>query len=78
MKWLTVVLLAIVGLLAAFVAIEYYTVSIHALPSYLPGRRNVNGHYHMRGAMVGLVAIVALAIAAVLAIRIFRPAEPAE
>lgn len=78
MKWLPVALLTIFGLLAAFFAIEYYTVSIHSLPSYIPGRRNVNGHYHVRGAMVGLVGIVALAIAAVLAIRIVRPAEAAE
>jgi len=78
MKWLPVVLLTIFGLLAAFVAIEYYTVSIHSLPSYLPGRRSVNGHYHVRGAMAGLVAIVALAIAAVLAIRIVRPSGATE
>jgi hypothetical protein len=76
MKWLLVVLLAIVGLLAAFVAIEYFTVSIHSLPSYIPGHKNGNGHYHVRGAMVGLIAIVALAGAAVLAIRIVRPREP--
>lgn len=76
MKWLTVVLLAIVGLLAAFVAIEYFTVSIHSLPSYIPGHRNVNGRYHVRGAIAALIAIVALAGAAVLAIRIVRPRDP--
>jgi len=75
MKWLAVVLLAIIGLLAAFVAIEYFTVSIHALPSYIPGHRSVNGHYHKRGAVAALVAIVALAGSAVLAFRILRPRE---
>jgi len=73
MKWLAVVLLAIVGLLAAFVCFEYLTVSIHSLPSYIPGHRSVNGKYHVRGAIAGLIAIVALAGSAVLAIRILRP-----
>jgi hypothetical protein len=76
MKWLPVAVLAVIGLIAAFVAIEYVTVPIHNLPSYIPGRRAVNGHYHVRAAFVGLVAIVALVASAILAIRIVKP--PAE
>ena len=76
MKWIGVIVLVIVGALAAYVAIEYFTVSIHSVPSYIPGQRNVNGHYHTRGALAGLIAIVALAGSAVLAYRIVRQGEP--
>jgi hypothetical protein len=75
MKWLPVVVLGIIGVLAAIVCVEYLTVSIHALPSFIPGQRPVNGHYHVRGAFAGLVAVVALAGAVVLALRIVRPAK---
>jgi hypothetical protein len=72
MKWLIVLVLAIVGVLAAIVAVEYLTVPIHSLPSFIPGHRSVNGHYHVRGAVAGLIAIVALVSAAVVALRIVR------
>lgn len=72
MKWLPVILLAIVGVLAGIVAIEYLTVSIHALPSWIPGRHPGRGHYHTRGAAAGLVAVVALGFAGFLAYRIIR------
>ena len=51
MKWVGVIILVVVGLLAAFVAIEYFTVQIHALPSFIPGRVALKyGHYRKRGA----------------------------
>jgi hypothetical protein len=72
MKWALVIVLAIIGVLAAIVAIEYFTVQIHALPSFIPGRRPVFGHYRKRGAVALLIAVVALAGAAVLAVRLRR------
>lgn len=73
MKWVGVIILVVVGLLAAFVAIEYFTVQIHALPSYIPGRVALKyGHYRKRGALAALIAIAAFVIAAILAVRIWR------
>jgi hypothetical protein len=73
MKWVGVIILVVVGLLAAFVAIEYLTVEIHALPSYIPGHEALKyGHYRKRGALAALIAVVAFVLAGVLAVRIYR------
>jgi drug/metabolite transporter (DMT)-like permease len=72
MKWVIVVVLAIIGVLAAIVAIEYFVVPIHSLPSYIPGHQHTPGHYRKRGAVAALVAVVALVAAGVLAVRILR------
>jgi hypothetical protein len=73
MKWVGVIILAVVGVLAAIVAIEYFTVAIHALPSYIPGHvAGKYGHYRKRGAAAALIAIVAFGLAAFLAVRIRR------
>jgi hypothetical protein len=78
MKWVGVIILAIIGVLAAFVAIEYFTVQIHSLPSYIPGHVDLKyGHYRKRGAVAALIAIVALVLAAILAIRIWRSDQAA-
>jgi len=80
MKWIGVVLLAIIGVLAAFVAIEYLTVSIHSLPSFIPGNSGhhlVNGHYRKRGALAAVVSLAAFAAAGYWAYRIRRPKEAA-
>ena len=69
MKWLWVIVLVIIGALAAFVAVEYLTTSIHALPSYIPGRHPGKGHYHKRGAGAALIALVAFVGAGFLAYR---------
>jgi uncharacterized membrane protein YidH (DUF202 family) len=71
MKWISVIVLAIIGVLAAIVAIEYFTVSIHALPSIL-GPHHGRGHYHKRGAIAAVIAFVALVAAGFLAYRITR------
>jgi hypothetical protein len=79
MKWIWVIILVIVGALAAYVAIEYFTVSIHALPSYIPGHkalgphgRPARGHYRKRGAAAAFVALVAFVVAGFLAFRIVK------
>jgi uncharacterized membrane protein YidH (DUF202 family) len=78
MKWFAVIVLVIVGVLAAFVAIEYLTVSIHALPTYIPGHHaayphhSERGHYHKRGAVAAVIALVAFVVAGFLALRIMR------
>ncbi len=72
MKWLPVILLAIVGVLAGIVAIEYLTVSIHALPSWIPGKHHGRGHYHTRGAAAAAVAVVAFGLGGFLAYRVVR------
>ncbi|MGH9081557.1 MAG: hypothetical protein ACRDYE_16035 [Acidimicrobiales bacterium] len=72
MKWIWVIILVIVGVLAAIVAVEYLTVSIHALPSWIPGRHHGRGHYHKRGAVAALIAFVAFVVAAYLTYRNLR------
>jgi uncharacterized membrane protein YidH (DUF202 family) len=71
MKWVLVVVLAIIGVLAAIVAIEYFVVPIHSLPSFL-GHRHTGGHYRKRGAAAALIAVVALVAAGLLAVRFRR------
>jgi uncharacterized membrane protein YidH (DUF202 family) len=73
MKWIWVIVLAIIGILAAFVAIEYFTVGIHSLPSYIPGHHpHKRGHYHKRGAISAVIAVIALGAAGFLAYRFSR------
>lgn len=71
MKWVAVIVLAVIGVLAAIVAIEYFVVPIHSLPSML-GHRQTGGHYRKRGAAAALVAVVAFVGAGLLAVRIRR------
>lgn len=72
MKWIIVIVLAVIGVLAAIVAIEYFVVPIHSLPSFIPGHRHTPGHYRKRGAAAALVAVVTLVAAGMLAVRFRR------
>ena len=77
MKWIGVILLVILGALATYVAIEYFTVAIHALPSYIPGHKvtspgHPRGHYRKRGAIATVIALVSFVIAGFLAYRIVK------
>jgi uncharacterized membrane protein YidH (DUF202 family) len=76
MKWIWVIVLVIIGVLAAIVAVEYLTVAIHALPSWIPGRHPGRGHYHKRGAGAAVIAFVALVVAGYLTYR-FLQTQPA-
>ncbi len=72
-KWIVVIILVVIAAIAAFVAIEYFTTSIHGLPSYIPGQKaHARGHYRKRGAGAALVAFVLLVIAGVMSYRIVR------
>ena len=80
MKWLGVAVLAVVGIVAAVVAIVYFAEPIHSLPSFFPGHHALEtahpavgtGHYHKGGAGAALVAVVCIAAAVVLSIRFTR------
>jgi len=65
-------ILAILGILGIVVAIIYVAIPIHSLPSFIPGKHAVNGHYHKRAALSGVIGIVLLALAAVVAFRTRR------
>jgi hypothetical protein len=70
MKWIWVIVLVIIGVLAAIVAVEYLTVSIHALPSWIPGHKvHGRGHYRKRGAGAAVIAFVAFVVAGYLTYR---------
>ena len=71
--------MVIVGGLATYVAIEYFTVAIHALPSYIPGHEALGphghpprGHYHKRGAIAAVIALICFVVAGFLAYRIVQ------
>ena len=53
-----IIVLIIVGIVAAVYAFEYLTVSIHHLPPWVPGKHHGRGHYHKRGAILGLIALI--------------------
>jgi hypothetical protein len=72
MKMLAVVLLAILGVLAAITAGIYLAVPIHSLPSFIPGKHPGGGHYHKRGAAAAAVALVLLVASGLLAVYFRR------
>jgi hypothetical protein len=78
MKWIWVIVLAIIGILAAIAAVEYLTVSIGHLPSFMGGHPATAGHHHARGHLrkrgyaALVVAVVAFVAAGFLAYRIAR------
>ena len=72
MKWIWVIVLFIIGVLAAIVAIEYLTVAIHALPSWIPGRHAGRGHYRKRGAVAAVIAFVAFVVGGYLTYRFLQ------
>jgi hypothetical protein len=86
MKWIAVILLLVIAVLAAYVAVEYLTVSIHALPSWIPGHKTIpghprrpRGHYQKRGILCAIISFIALVGAGFIAFRTSRrrPAQPA-
>jgi hypothetical protein len=67
MKWLWIILLGVVGIIAAVFAFEYLTVGIGHLPSWVPGHiAHKRGHLHKRGVIAAGIAVVAFAGAGIL------------
>jgi uncharacterized membrane protein len=62
-KWVIAVICAIVGVIALIVAVTYLAVPIHSLPGFVPGKKNVGGHYHKRAFVSAVIGVVLLAIA---------------
>jgi uncharacterized membrane protein len=76
-KWVISVICAIVGVIALIVAVIYLAVPIHSLPGFVPGKKNVGGHYHKRAFVAAIIGIVLLAIAAYLGMTTRRSASSA-
>ena len=63
-RWVICVVLAVLGVIALIYAVIYVSVGIHSLPGFVPGKKvGINGHYHKRAALSGVIGIVLLAIA---------------
>jgi hypothetical protein len=78
MKWIGVIVLAVVGILALIVGVDYLTTSIHHLPSFLGGKRHTKGHYQKRGDALIAIGVVALGGAGYWAYRIRHSAAAGE
>ena len=62
-RWIICTVCAILGVIALVYAVIYLSVPIHSLPGFVPGKHDVNGHYHKRAALTGVIGVVLLAIA---------------
>ena len=62
-KWVIAAICGIVGVIALIVAVTYLAVPIHSLPGFVPGKKNIGGHYHKRAFVSAIIGIVLLAIA---------------
>jgi hypothetical protein len=63
-----------VGVIALIYAVIYLSVPIHSLPGFVPGKASINGHYHKRAALTGVIGVVLVAVAVVLGISARRSA----
>ncbi len=73
-RWVICAICAILGVIALVYAVIYVAVPIHSLPGFVPGKVAVNGHYHKRAALTGVIGIVLLAIAVFVAMGARRAA----
>jgi hypothetical protein len=62
-RWVIFAICAILGIIALIYAVIYLTVPIHSLPGFVPGKKMVNGHYHKRALVAGIIGVVLLVIA---------------
>ena len=62
-RWVICAICGVLGVIALIYAVIYLAVPIHSLPGFVPGKVAVNGHYHKRAAITGVIGIVLLAIA---------------
>jgi hypothetical protein len=74
-KWVVCAVCAVVGVIALIYAVIYLAVPIHSLPGFVPGKQAaINGHYHKRALLCGLIGVVLLAVAIFLGISARRSA----
>jgi uncharacterized membrane protein len=74
-KWVLCAVCAVLGVIALIYAVIYLSVSIHSLPGFVPGKHvGVNGHYHKRAALTGVIGVVLIAVAVVVGISARRSA----
>jgi uncharacterized membrane protein len=62
-RWVICTVCAVLGVIALIYTVIYLAVPIHSLPGFVPGKTPVNGHYHKRALLTGVIGIVLLAIA---------------
>jgi hypothetical protein len=74
-KWVVCAVCAVLGAIALIYAVIYLSVGIHSLPGFVPGKEvGVNGHYHKRAALTGVIGVVLLAVAVVVGMSARRSA----
>jgi uncharacterized membrane protein len=74
-KWVVCAVCAVLGVIALIYAVIYLSVSIHSLPGFVPGKEvGVNGHYHKRALLCGVIGVVLLAVAVVVGMSARRAA----
>ncbi len=71
-KWVGIIVLFVIGVLAGIVAIFWLTEPIHALPTILGGHHHHRGRYQRRGEALIVFAVVVLGAATYLTIRMRR------
>ncbi len=72
-RWVICVICAVLGVIAVVYALIYLAVPIHSLPGFVPGKKPVNGHYHKRAALTGVIGIVLIVVAFVVAMTARKP-----
>ena len=73
-KWVLCAVCAVLGVIALIYAVIYLSVSIHSLPGFVPGKHAVNGNYHKRAALTGVIGVVLIAVAVIIGISARRSA----
>jgi hypothetical protein len=71
-KWAVCAVCAVLGVIAFVYAVIYLAVPIHSLPGFVPGKQSVNGHYHKRALLTGIIGVVLIAVAVIAGISARR------
>ena len=82
-KWIGLVVLAVIGVLALIVGIIYLAEPIHSLPAFLGGKTPMGKHHYRgnhkrRGEALLVFAVVVLGVTAYLGYRLNRSGKPTE
>ncbi len=71
-RWVICAVCAVLGVIALVYAVIYLAVPIHSLPGFVPGKQSVNGHYHKRALLTGVIGVVLIAVAVIVGISARR------